>query len=812
MLNCKACIRRCIHTIFADVLHDSRESRLQQQLASGFRRGLSPASKRRGYRSAASPWSSSYTKSAQRANIFTTRRQTTQATERVEGLSLPPLFPPRYGGHEKTNSWDVETHKVQAERREGAKPRDLIRKHGSDKHAGHDRPGTIRKTKDFDLEPRRRLQLGKELLYLQDPLKLAENTIGLLRNDDDEKALEIVRMASKRSSCTVSWNHIIDYNMAKGRVQQAVKIYNEMKKRAQQPDAQTYTILLRGLSWHPHQEQSLPRALKIYHSMFAENCPVKPNIIHTNTILKVCALAKDMDALWGVAAKLPTRGIGASNNLTFTIILNAIRTVAFLTDKDLPDEDWEQKSLRQQRAVMQGRRIWEEIIPRWRAGDIWIDEELVCAMGRLLLLGSTERDYDDVLSLAEQVMAIRRQKRSSPEPEELNDARGRPVTAPEDGGNEASMPADHAQDDAAFAADNLVSPEDDVEPILPQDQSSSPTSSTLNPILTPALANVFRSEPQPKAPSTSIARPGRNTLSLLLDACISLRAIHAAQRYWGLLTDPSGPYNIEPDSENYHMYLRFLRLKRASKVAAELIKDLHYGELKHMKILQPKTFRIAMSCCGRDKNNVHALSHGQAVVEVMYKALPQPDVKTMEWFMQLLASGARLDFRLALPALRTLETGMRLLANHGAMGLRGREEERVDKGFRKEVQEFGRKVVGCCDFVQDVAGDRLEREERAWVREFKAKWSIWLRRKKMVGRVKWVDVDAGEGEGDEEKRVGGGQGNESRPLGERQGLERKVVSRRWKPTTMVGGRRKRMERAQTEMRRSGEFDFYDGEQ
>ncbi|KAI4144395.1 MAG: hypothetical protein L6R39_004203, partial [Caloplaca ligustica] len=153
--------------------------------------------------------------------------------------------------------------------------------------------------------------------------------------------------------------------------------------------------------------------------MFADNCPVKPNIIHTNTVLKVCALAKDMDALWGIAAKLPTRGPGASNNLTFTIILNAIRNIAWHNDKDLPDETLEEKGLRRQRAVMQGRRMWEEIIPRWRAGDMWIDEELVCAMGRLLLLGSTEKDYRDVLALADQVMAIPRQERRVADREEL---------------------------------------------------------------------------------------------------------------------------------------------------------------------------------------------------------------------------------------------------------------------------------------------------------------------------------------------------------------------------------------------------------
>lgn len=84
--------------------------------------------------------------------------------------------------------------------------------------------------------------------------------------------------------------------------------------------------------------------------MFADNCPVKPNIIHTNAVLKVCALARDMDALWGVAAKLPTKGFGAPDNLTYTTILNAIRTVAWHSDPDLKNEESEQLTLRRRQA------------------------------------------------------------------------------------------------------------------------------------------------------------------------------------------------------------------------------------------------------------------------------------------------------------------------------------------------------------------------------------------------------------------------------------------------------------------------------
>lgn len=64
--------------------------------------------------------------------------------------------------------------------------------------------------------------------WLKDPVRLADRTVNLLREGNAEKALEIVRLASKDVKCTVSWNHLIDYEMSKQRVSGAVKLYNEV--------------------------------------------------------------------------------------------------------------------------------------------------------------------------------------------------------------------------------------------------------------------------------------------------------------------------------------------------------------------------------------------------------------------------------------------------------------------------------------------------------------------------------------------------------------------------------------------------------
>lgn len=70
--------------------------------------------------------------------------------------------------------------------------------------------------------------LQTELRYLKDPLKLADHVVTLLRQDEYPKALELVRMSSKDAACTVSWNHLIDYEMSKDNVTKAMSLYHDV--------------------------------------------------------------------------------------------------------------------------------------------------------------------------------------------------------------------------------------------------------------------------------------------------------------------------------------------------------------------------------------------------------------------------------------------------------------------------------------------------------------------------------------------------------------------------------------------------------
>ena len=82
-----------------------------------------------------------------------------------------------------------------------------------------------------EMEIKRR-DLLTELDYLRDPVLLAQSVSNRLRDDAYIQALDLVRVASSRMSCVVSWNHLIDWNMAKGRVQQALKTYLEVRHHA----------------------------------------------------------------------------------------------------------------------------------------------------------------------------------------------------------------------------------------------------------------------------------------------------------------------------------------------------------------------------------------------------------------------------------------------------------------------------------------------------------------------------------------------------------------------------------------------------
>lgn len=74
--------------------------------------------------------------------------------------------------------------------------------------------------------------IQRELVWLKDPVKLAERTRALLaegHKDSVQKAFELVRMASKDVQCTLCWNALIHHLLEEGRGNAAFQTFNDVR-------------------------------------------------------------------------------------------------------------------------------------------------------------------------------------------------------------------------------------------------------------------------------------------------------------------------------------------------------------------------------------------------------------------------------------------------------------------------------------------------------------------------------------------------------------------------------------------------------
>jgi len=459
-----------------------------------------------------------------------------------------------------------------------------------------------------------------------------------------------------------------------------------MKKRAHFPDAYTYTILLRGLSENAHLSGSLSKALSIYHSLSAPNSRVEPSIIHTNAALRVCARSLDMDALWGIAGRVPERGPGAANAITYLTVINATRQSLLLNSPK--GETVEQAAARKDRGLVEARRIWEGIVVRWRRAELVIDEMLVCAMGRLLLIGSRPRDWDDILSLIEQTMDIPRfVPRLGTKERQLA---GVPrLRAPH-------VPIDHRFDDTHLSPDDMGMRGDEFLSLKEQGRP------------------------------LSYVQPSAITLSLIQEACLKTVASKASQQYWDLLTDPDS-YNVAPDMECYHMRLRNIRQARASSQAVKVLQEMvDLG-------ITPRTgtYRIAMSACARDKNNHNSLNHASQILDMMTKLQEDVDPKTVTMFAELaiaspLATGP--DLVEALTRLNAMVNNIRLQLSVGGQrhGQGGVGAVYLSGQARQDAIKALSKTHGVYDRL--VFSTLIEESEKAPFKQARARLSAFVRR------------------------------------------------------------------------------------
>lgn len=354
-----------------------------------------------------------------------------------------------------------------------------------------------------------------------------------------------------------------------------------MKKRAQYPNAQTYTIIFRGCAISSHPKLAVSEATRIYYSMLNSD-RLKPNTIHMNAVLQVCAKTEDLDTLFSVAQSA-NNGLRAPNTLTYTTIINALRYTADKRQHGIVSElDIAELEKAKAKAIQQAKAIWEEVMSKWKDGSIIMDEELVCAMGRILLIG----DYYDanaVEALISQTMARRPPKRFPPEPE--------------NSGERYSKTENY----------NEITPDRHPTSDNPKPQASG-------------------------APAISYATPGMNSLSLVLSALEKTGKTTKVEQYWNSFT---GHHGVIPDANNWNQLFATLRRGKNSG------KTAYYLQAMPTNLMTPKTFRIAMSTCLRDNLNPLAFKHATDVLCTMTARLNIPDLLVMRTYLRVAYANKR---------------------------------------------------------------------------------------------------------------------------------------------------------------------------
>jgi hypothetical protein len=349
-----------------------------------------------------------------------------------------------------------------------------------------------------------------------------------------------------------------------------------MKKRAQLPNAQTYTIIFKGCAESEHPKLAVGEALKIYNAMLSSS-RLKPNITHLNAVLDVCSRAQDLESMF-VTLRSADKA-RAPNNWTYTIILNALRHQSS-NHKGLGDEAGAdiyavQKSI--ETTIQRGKLVWDEVMTRWKKNEIVMDEELMCAMGRLLLLGGA-KETESILSLLSNVLG-----------------------APKLDREQLSAPGQKSGSD-----------END-KPQMPR-----------------APQTKEQQQRQLQGPSKPMA--GKNTLSLAMKALGQGRRTKLAAQYWDYLT---GTFGIAPDRWNYKHYLDSLSTGAASGKAARVIESMP------AEMVDGLVVRRGLLMCHFDGYNENAFENATVIFDAMMKKMRTPDAECMVLFLQVSTSNYR---------------------------------------------------------------------------------------------------------------------------------------------------------------------------
>lgn len=328
-----------------------------------------------------------------------------------------------------------------------------------------------------------------------------------------------------------------------------------------------------------HPKLAVGEAIRIYNTMLSSS-RLKPNVIHLNAILDVCARAQDLESMFVLLRSADK--LRAPNNLTYTIILNALRyQQSNYTDPEgkTEQDDIIKKSI--ELTIQRGRLVWDEVNSRWRKGEIIMDEELMCAMGRILLLGGPKQT-DALLALVAEVLDIPNL-----------DCGELPAAPKPDGEGPGAEPKGAEQ-----------KPEGKRPP--------------------------RQQKQQPQGPLKPIA--GNNTVSLVMRALGQGRRTKLAAKYWDYLTQT---FDIVPDRRNYLDYLDTLSTGNASAKVARTIQAMP------SKLVNGSVIRRGILLCHFDTYNRNAFDNACLVFDAMRQKMRVPDAACLKLFLKVAVSNDR---------------------------------------------------------------------------------------------------------------------------------------------------------------------------
>lgn len=389
-----------------------------------------------------------------------------------------------------------------------------------------------------------------------------------------------------------------------------------MKKRAQLPNAQTYTIIFKGCAESSHPKQAVGEAIKIYNAML-NSTRLKPNVIHLNAVLDVCARAQDLESMF--VALRSASGIRSPNNMTYTIILNALRHQRSnqVQAHEDPEEVGPLVKASIETTIARAKLVWDEVINRWKKGDIIMDEELMCAMGRALLLGGS-KETDSILEAVGEVLGITK----------LRD--GQPGLIDPDGLKKPERLNEMEQPDAPGALEQLAASAKAKEPDRAEDfHSERPKRPDPEP---EQEKPPSRKVPENTTSGAMINMTGNNTLSLVLRALAQAQRTKLAARYWDFMTHS---YGIVPDRRNYRDYIDCLSTGAASGKAARALVSMPSN------IPDGNLYRRGLLLCKFDAYNENSFENATAIFDAMVRKLRVPDARCMKLYLDVSVSNDR---------------------------------------------------------------------------------------------------------------------------------------------------------------------------